>query len=78
VGGSKEETEGSSKVSNLYSLHQSEFDYEGGAKIAFSLRIDRKKLAQLVWKAAKNKNGKSIAGPLTIEAKKLHEGAIKY
>ena len=58
-------------MSNFYDLHQDQFDYEDGSKIAFSVRVNRNKLGQLVYQAAKNKNGKKLDGALVIEAKRL-------
>ncbi len=58
-------------MSNFWSLHQDQFEYENGTKIAFSVRVDRNKLARLVYKAAKNKTGKKLDGALRIEAKRL-------
>ena len=57
---------------SLFGIQRSTFDYQNGEQIAFSVRIDEKVLSQLVWKAAKNKNGKKIDGALLIEAKRLN------
>ena len=58
-------------MSNFWDLHQDQFEYEDGTKIAFSVLIDRQRLARLVYKAAKNKSGKKLDGALKIEAKRL-------
>jgi hypothetical protein len=58
-------------LSNFYDLHHEQFDYENGLKIAFSVRVNRKKLASLVYLAANNKGGKKFDGALVIEAKRI-------
>lgn len=55
-----------------YNTMSDTFEYRDGAvEITFTIRIDRNKLGRLIWRAAKNKNGKSINGCLKIEAKVL-------
>ena len=58
-------------MSNLFSLQRGTFEYANGEKIAYSLRIDQKALARFVWQASTNKNGKSVRGCISVEAKKL-------
>ena len=58
-------------MSNFYDVHHDQFDYEDGSKIVFSVRVNRKRLGQLVYEAAKNKNGKKISGSLMNEARRI-------
>lgn len=65
-------------MSNLYSRqhHYDTFQFVDGVEIICSITIDRQKLSKIAWRAAKNKNGKAISGPITIEAKKIDRGQL--
>lgn len=58
-------------MSNIYSTQEITFDYEDGSVIRARVRIDRKELGKLVWKAAKNKNKQGKRGPVIVSADTL-------